>query len=239
MRDFEIRCRFAACIFLIASCLIVPATSGAEPKTFRHLLTLPLDYDPAAKRSLYGEGCPLGVAFSPDGKTLAAGFNEKGVVLFDLPSGQVSATINRPNQSFLGVAFSSDGKVLGCGGRGVMLWDVANGRRLSSKLPTSSNLKEEWLRGVSIAPNGRLVAVQTLSIEDATEFKEVYQVWDLATGQSIGKFDPFAGTEPTIDKGPSRVIPAASPPMVRPWSMDSGERARDRQERLNSEAPRR
>jgi len=56
MRDFVIRCRIAACIFLIASCLIVTVASGAEPETFRHLLTLPLDYDPQAKRPLYGEG---------------------------------------------------------------------------------------------------------------------------------------------------------------------------------------
>ena len=40
MRDFVIRCRFAVCLFLMASSLIVTDASVEEPETFRHLLTL-------------------------------------------------------------------------------------------------------------------------------------------------------------------------------------------------------
>jgi WD40 repeat protein len=181
-----IRARAAAYLFLMAFCLIGAEAGGAEPASFRHLLTLPLDYDPQAKRSPYGEGCPQGVAFSPDGKILAAAFHDKGVWLFDLPSGQVRATFKQPGEAFC-VTFSPDGKLLAHSGSGAGLWDVPNSRpKLWIEHPS-------WAFSAAFSRDGKSLAVGT--------YREAFHLWELATGKSAAKFDIYAGTDPHLDRG--------------------------------------
>ena len=91
------------------------------------------------------DGRVQGVAFSPDGKTLAAGFSttgDGGVVLWD------AATRRRLAEDPLlvveggvsGVAFGPDGRTLAAGyavagapDGGMVLWDVAARRRLGDE----------------------------------------------------------------------------------------------------------
>jgi WD40 repeat protein len=80
-----------------------------------------------------------GVAFSPDGKLLAAAGDDRAVTLWDVAR-------RRPDEPpFVGhtdvlnsVAFSRDGKVLASAGRDhtVRLWDVASHRQIGSPLPS-------------------------------------------------------------------------------------------------------
>ena len=69
------------------------------------------------------------VAFSPDGKTLAAGGEGPWVRLFDVPTGKVKATLeNGEDASRSWVAFSPDGKTLATGGSAdgrIKLWDLS------------------------------------------------------------------------------------------------------------------
>ena len=65
------------------------------------------------------------VAFSPDGKTLAAG--SYGVVkLFDFAEHEERAALPEPNGFVKAVAFSADGKTLVAGSyQSLVMWDVA------------------------------------------------------------------------------------------------------------------
>jgi WD40 repeat protein len=79
------------------------------------------------------DGAHFPIAISPDGNTLAAGLDDKGVTvgLFDLPSRQQRATLAGHRERVIRLAFSADGTIVASGSddRLVMVWDVANGSR--------------------------------------------------------------------------------------------------------------
>src|SRR5262245_60281560 len=81
------------------------------------------------------------LAYSPDGRTLAAGSNDKTVCLWDLPSGERKPSPKPHKRIVYSVAFSPDGRTLASGSadRTVRLWDVAAGevRETIEAHPTS------------------------------------------------------------------------------------------------------
>jgi WD40 repeat protein len=133
------------------------------------------------------EGTVRSVAFSPDGKTLAAGYSGRsgvgGVVLWDvaahaqrgdLPLAVTEGPVWR-------VAFSPDGKILAAGylGGGVVLWDVAARKRLGYE-PLA--VREGDVQSVAFSPDGKILAA------GYSRFPDVAGVvlWDVAAGQRLG-----------------------------------------------------
>jgi WD40 repeat protein len=173
--------------FLTIGYFMATNATGEEPLVFRHRLTLPLDYDPRPDRHLDSEILPRGVAFSPDGKKLAAAFDQQGVLLFDLPSGQLTTRIKEPGRRDYCVAFSPDGKLLAHGGSGAWLWDLANGR---AKSWVNHRL---WVYTAAYSPDGKTLAIGTSD--------ETFHLWELATGKRVAEFNVYAGTAPELDRG--------------------------------------
>ena len=114
------------------------------------------------------------VAFSPDGKLLAAGTNEGQIRLWQAADGQPFLTCKGHSNGVLSVAFSPDGQTLASSSddRTVRLWNVQHGECLNI-LSSHTN----WVGSVAFSPDG-----QTLASGSADQ---TVRLWDVQTGQNL------------------------------------------------------
>ncbi|GAA2255325.1 hypothetical protein GCM10010402_08260 [Actinomadura luteofluorescens] len=124
-------------------------------------------------------GSVRSVAFSPNGRTVAAGTsNDSSVRLWDVATHrQLGVPFTGHTGRVNSVAFSPDGRTLASASDdgSVRLWDVATHRQLG--LPLTGHLSEvSW---VVFSPDGRTLA----SIGDSVSVR----LWDVATRHQIGR----------------------------------------------------
>src|ERR1043166_634244 len=120
------------------------------------------------------------VAFSPEGRALVSASSDGTAKIWDVASRRTFRILEHPDQVRAAI-YSRDGRwvVTACRDGNVRFWDTADWsvRRI---------LPESDLDGISLAPNGRLLA--TTSTDNV-------KLWDIESGQVVGRW-PAAGAYP-------------------------------------------
>ncbi len=130
--------------------------------------------------------CVSGIAFAPDGKTVAAG-GPYIVVLSDVASGKPVGRLEalRIAEQSAGLAFTPDGKTLiTCGGGAVRVWDVAGGT-------TRYNFRGGMFspKSMALSADGKTLAVGPVGTS-------VVRLWNVQTGKEL--FAEFVGHEKEV-----------------------------------------
>lgn len=117
------------------------------------------------------------VCFSPDGKFLATGAEDKIIRIWDLATRTIVKYLKGHEQDIYSLDFFPDGKrlVSGSGDRTVRIWDVFNGQ---CSLTLSI---EDGVTTVAVSPDGSLIAAGSLD--------RTVRVWDANKGYLVERLD--------------------------------------------------
>jgi WD40 repeat protein len=168
---------------------LLAATAKSQTRPLGHTFAVPFGTmalwhvkagSPVAQPSYLGAGTGLGgsdvVAFSDDGKLLAATLLAGGVRVFNPTTGQVLRELTAPGDESVSLAFARDRTVAaGTLGGTVETWNAATGRHLAAPLLAAS----APITSMAFDPSGRRLA--TAGYQNGT-----VKLWFAATLQQEG-----------------------------------------------------
>ena len=178
----------------------------------RAVLRMPGVPDAAAFRP--GGTTRPALAFSPDGKRIAAGALEPGTVVWDTATGREAGMLPGQGHDVRDMAFVPDGHLLAWSAGGALLsWDLSrNDRTIRCRIP------EETLAGLLLSPDGRLL----LGVKD-----QHLQLWDVPAGRKRADLPgQFEGPDKAVFSGDGRHLAYSTDDYaVHLWDVQAGAEA--------------
>ena len=141
--------------FLLISLWILPVLASLA------VIYLTLTPRTSPVRTLLGHtGWVESVAFSPDGRILASGSDDRTIKLWRVSDGHLIQTLSQDSSGGVtSVAFSMNGRILASGTdeTAINLWRTSDGSLLRT-LQNGENVLESPVCGVAFSPDGKLLA---------------------------------------------------------------------------------
>ncbi|KAH8822178.1 WD40-repeat-containing domain protein [Flagelloscypha sp. PMI_526] len=153
------------------------------------------------------------VAFSPNGKHIVSGSDDRTVCIWDVESGRKVQQLNGHNSYVYSVAFSPDGKYIVSGSldKTVRIWDTD-----SCKERSRLNGHTASVRSAAFSPDGKRVVSGS---EDGTVC-----IWEVGSCQKLQYLDGHANCVFSVAFSPDgkRVVSGSRDKTVRLWDIESG-----------------
>ncbi|KAF1983443.1 WD40 repeat-like protein [Aulographum hederae CBS 113979] len=126
------------------------------------------------------------VCFSPDGKFLATGAEDKVIRVWDIANRTIKCSFTGHDQDIYSLDFSRNGQFIasGSGDRSVRLWDINSNQQILSMVI------DDGVTTVAISPDNRLVAAGSLD-------KSV-RVWDTSSGYLVERLEGEIGHKDSV-----------------------------------------
>jgi len=126
------------------------------------------------------------VCFSPDGKFLATGAEDKVIRVWDINNRSIKCSFTGHDQDIYSLDFSRNGQFIasGSGDRSVRLWDINSNQQILSMVI------DDGVTTVAISPDNRLVAAGSLD-------KSV-RVWDTNSGYLVERLEGDIGHKDSV-----------------------------------------
>ena len=145
---------------------------------------------------LGGQTIPIWeLAFTPDGRILAAAGSETILNLWDVSGTGAPNTFSGHTSNVTSIALSQDGKTLAAGAEDntIKLWDVASGeelRTLSTHHPDDSS--SHGVLDMVFSPDGKMLVSVFESFSDSTSnFIFYMDLWDTASGKHMRTWNNY------------------------------------------------
>jgi RNA polymerase sigma factor (sigma-70 family) len=198
-------------------------------------------WDTATGKELYLLPGNAGVAFSPDGKFLAAaGQNDRTVRLVEAATGKEARRWQCEQEEIWQVLFSPDGKFLFCSGAsgsGITVWAVQTGR-LVHAIPLQG-----FIDSMAVSATGRLLAASVrqgrhVGGGDIEEVSTLH-VWEMLGGDEVRRIDLPQGSAAALAfAADSRTLASGgSDSTILLWDLTGGTRTGQAQSALLTPAP--
>ncbi|KAI0032852.1 WD40-repeat-containing domain protein, partial [Vararia minispora EC-137] len=115
------------------------------------------------------------VCFSPDGKLLATGAEDKLIRIWDIKARRIRNTFEGHQQEIYSLEFSRDGMLIvsGSGDRTARIWSLNDGTHKVLPIHEPETV-DSGVTSVAISPDARLVAAGSLDT--------IVRIWDVSTG---------------------------------------------------------
>jgi WD40 repeat protein len=159
---------------------------------------------PLAGRPFYGGASAVhSIAFRPDGRTLAGGYQNGSLLLFDLATSHAGRLPFEQSTAVTSIAFTADGTRLASGlqDRNIILWDVPTQKVIKSAVAGDAGV----LTSMAFSPERKLLAVGVSAVRSGgsalTGFRLTAQLstillFDADTLQTVGQ--PLTVSDRTV-----------------------------------------
>lgn len=153
------------------------------------------------------------VAFSPDGRHVAASSFDETICIWEARTGLIVAKLKGHTDRVLGIAFSPDGKRLVSGSRDgtARIWDVDTG--LASEILFTGHT--DTVESVCYSPDGESIASRS--------YDETVQIWDSGSGREIKKLPSQSGRGSVVYSPDGRKLACCGREGIKVYKTETGE----------------